>query len=253
MIILIGKSLLLSVIVIVITYLVRSLTHTENYLSDVGGLSAFATIFGTLYGVITAFIVFEVWAQYNKINHLVGQEALGLERLFRLILHFNNNKLVTDIKQVIHNYANLIEKGQFKKLAQGQRNTATSSEFRKIAKIIQGIKLNGDTEKIVFDHLIRHYEELAMIRTERVDQSLVRLPGLLKIFLYISSSVTVLTFIVMPFASPFYNFMIVSVLTFIISMILLIVEDLDNPFVGYWNITPEPFKRTLKHIDEDYS
>jgi len=35
-------------------------------------------------------------------------------------------------------------------------------------------------------------------------------------------------------------------------MIFQIIEDLDNPFVGHWNLTPEPFARALKHIEEDY-
>jgi hypothetical protein len=35
-------------------------------------------------------------------------------------------------------------------------------------------------------------------------------------------------------------------------MIFQLVEDLDNPFVGHWNITPEPFERAMKHIEEDY-
>lgn len=253
MVTVIGKALLLSIISIAITYLTRLFIHPENYLSDVGGLSAFATVFGTLYGIMTAFIVFEVWAQYNKISQIVGQEALGLERLFRLALNFKNDKFAQDIKRAIKSYANLIIEGKFKKLGQGERNTATSSVFRKITKVIQEIKLGSDKDRVVFDHLIRHYEELSKIRTERVDQSLIRLPGLLKYFLYISSFVTLLVFIVMPFSNLVFSFLVIGVLTFIVSMILLIVEDLDNPFIGYWNITPEPFERALKHIDKDYN
>lgn len=30
------------------------------------------------------------------------------------------------------------------------------------------------------------------------------------------------------------------------------IEDLDNPFMGNFNVTTEPFERALKHIEEDY-
>lgn len=51
-----------------------------------------------------------------------------------------------------------------------------------------------------------------------------------------------------PSANIYFSFLASGALSFIIGMIFQLVEDLDNPFVGHWNITPEPFERVLKHI-----
>jgi hypothetical protein len=44
----------------------------------------------------------------------------------------------------------------------------------------------------------------------------------------------------------------VFTIAFLQAMIFNIIEDLDNPFAGHWTLTPEPFARALKHIEEDY-
>lgn len=248
----VSKSISFATASIIVTYFVQTSLQINSYVSDVGGLGVFATIFGTLYGIMSAFVVFEVWAQYNLISSLVDKEALGLERLFRLTIYFRDKKLTDKMKDVIEEYIHLITKGKFKALAEGQRNLETSRAFRKISQVIKDIKFDDDHDQTVFSEIIKHYGSVHEMRTERINQSLNRLPHLLKLFLYITSSIVIITFIVMPFNNTLYALFSVGSLAFIISMLVQIIEDLDNPFVGHWNITPESFERVLKHIEEDY-
>lgn len=69
------KSLLFVVASIAAMSAVRVFLRTDSYLADVGGLSAFVTVFGTLYGIMAAFVVFEVWSQFNKTTELIEKEA----------------------------------------------------------------------------------------------------------------------------------------------------------------------------------
>ncbi len=249
----IGKSVIFTIISIILMYLARTWLHTDAFLVDVGPLGAFVTVFGTLYGIMTAFVVFEVWNQYNKTQELIENEGQGLERLFRLTLYFRDNKLTEQMKTVIKNYANLVIQGKFKNIGGGQRNAVTGKEFRKIAEVIKNIKFNDNHDQTVFDHVISHYGRLSETRSARINQSLTRLPYLLKMFLYSSSFFALVTFILMPFSSTLYGFLATGSLAFILAMVFHLVEDLDNPFVGHWNVTPEPFERALQHIEEDYS
>ena len=56
-------------------------------------------------------------------------------------------------------------------------------------------------------------------------------------------------FIILPFANPVYGMLSTFGLGFVLAMVYQLIEDLDNPFVGNWNITPEPFEKALKHIE----
>ena len=248
----ISKSFIFAFVAIVGMYVLRLFFQTETYLSDVGGLSAFVTVFGTLYGIMAAFVVFEVWNQYNTNSQLIDKEAQGLERLFRLTLYFRDSKLTEKMKAIIKTYADLVIAGKFQTLGGGLRNPETGKAFRKIAEIIRELKFDDDHDSVVFDHIINHYGQLGQIRTERINQSLNRLPVLLKAFLYVSSFFALMTFVVMPFSNMFYGFLAVGALGFILAMVFQLVEDLDNPFAGAFNLTPEPFERALKHIEEDY-
>ncbi len=246
------KSALVTIAVVILTIILRGLLQTPNFLSDVGGLGAFVTVFGTLYGIMAAFVVFEVWAQYNKTSSLIDQEALGLERLFRLTLYFRDAKLTARMREVIETYAKIVIEDNFQKLGGGTRNNESSASFRKIAGVIRDIKFNDDHDAIVYDHIINRYGGLSQTRTERITQCLLRLPFLLKFFLYTTSAAAVMVFIVMPFASVWYHAFVVGVIGFVIAMVLQLVEDLDNPFKGNWTINADPFKRALAHIEKDY-
>lgn len=246
------KSSFFALLCVLITYFVRTYFHTEASLTDVSGLSAFLTVFGTLYGIMTAFVVFEVWNQYNETKTLVEKEAQGLERLFRLTLYFRDVPLTKKMKDAIEKYAGVVIKGNFKNAAMGMRGSESARLFREISRVIRDVRFDDDHDSVVFSRILEHYGELSLTRTERIDQALTRLPSILKVFLYSSSLFAIGTFIIMPFESFYYSFWSVAVTGFIQSMIFQLVEDLDNPFKGTWNITAEPFERSLRHIDEDY-
>jgi hypothetical protein len=246
------RSFLFAAFAVATSCAARALFHTDLYLDDVGGLSAFLSVFGTLYGILAAFVVFEVWTQFNRISELIGKEAQGLEQLYRLGLYFRDDELMARMKAAIATYANLVIEGRFQKAGMGQRNVQTGLAMRKISQVIRDIQFDDDHDSIVFDQIVEHYGNLALTRTERNNQSLTRLPTLLKTFIYSASLFALVTFIVMPFTNPYYGYLSVFVIGFLQAMIFHIIEDLDNPFVGHWNLTPEPFARALKHIEEDY-
>lgn len=246
------KSFVFAILAVLAFYLGKFFLHTETYLSDVSGLSAFVTVFGTLYGIMAAFVVFEVWNQYNKTAELVDLEGQGLERLFRLTLYFRDEKLTKKMLAAIKTYAEKVIEGKFKTLGSGQHNVINGKNFRRIAEVIREIKFDDNHDAIVYAQILEHYGQLGVVRTNRISQSITRLPILLKVFLYSASIFALLTFILMPFANTYYGFLAVGFLGFILAMIFQLVEDLDNPFVGHWNITPEPFVRALRHIEEDY-
>jgi hypothetical protein len=246
------RSLLFASLAAAASYAARIYLHTPDFISDVGGLSAFLSVFGTLYGILTAFVVFEVWNEYNHISELIDKEAQGLERLYRLTLYFRDDAMTAKVKEAIADYATIIINGKFTKLAAGLRNVDHGLAFRKIAEIIRHVEFDDDHDSIVFEQIVEHYGNLGQIRTERMNQSLSRLPVLLKTFIYIASFFALATFVLMPFSNQYYGFLSVFIIGFLQAMVFHIIEDLDNPFKGHWSLTPEPFSRALKHIEEDY-
>lgn len=246
------RSFIFSAVCAGVYWLARSYFHTELYLDDVSGLGSFLSVFGTLYGILAAFVVFEVWSQYNRISALIEKEAQALEQLFRLSLYFRDDTLVTRMKAGIREYATHIIHGKFQMLAKGERNVQSGLALRKISEVIRDIEFDDDHDSIVFDQIVEHYGQVAQLRTERTNQSRNRLPRFLKLFIYLASLFALITFLFMPFSNPYYGLLSVFVIGFLQAMVFQLIEELDNPFVGQMQLTPAPFERALKHIEEDY-
>ncbi len=246
------KSFGVSVFVIALTYAFRNYLNTGSFIADAGGISVFASIYGTLYGIAVALVLLEVLSEFNKTSGLIDREATGLERLFRLTLYFGNNRLTEKMRVCVKKYIDFVIKDNFESLASGKREKESSKAFREIADVVKNIKIADDRNSVVFHHVVHHYGDLSQTRTDRITYSLTRLPVPLKVFLYSTSLFTIFITMVTPFANMYYGFITTGALVFIISTIFQIIEDLDNPFMGFWNITTEPFKRAWKHIEEDY-
>lgn len=105
---------------------------------------------------------------------------------------------------------------------------------------------------MVFDHIVEHYGKLSEIRTERINQCITRLPILLKVFVYTSSLIVIFFFVIMPFNNQHYAYMSAFGVSFIVAVVYHLIEDLDNPFSGFWNLTAKPYQRAIRHIEDDY-
>lgn len=247
------RSLLFALLCAWLYWVARIHLDTPQFLNDLGGLSSFLGVFGTLYGILAAFVVFEVWSQYNRISALIGKEAQALEQLFRLSLYFRDEALTQRMKAGISEYITYILEGKFRLLAKGERNAKSGLALRKISEIIQSVEFDDDHDAIVFDQIVEHFGELAQLRTERTNESRNRLPRFLKYFIYLASAFALITFVVMPFEVALYGLFSTFVIGFLQAMVFQLIEELDNPFKGHMQLTPAPFALALKHIEEDYN
>lgn len=245
----IGKSFLITLFVIGVMYAVRQVVGIDIFIVKTGWLfGSLMTAIGALYGMMSAFIVFQVWNKYNKTSELIDQEALGLEQLSNLTVHFRDNKLSLEMNEAIKNYANLIVESKLKQFIGGGRQTEIESAFYKIGGIIKDIKFDDDHDAIVFDHVISQYEQLSVVRSHRLNQNTTHLPPLLKVFLYIGSIILISLFISVPFSHIMHNALAIGGLAFIVSMVIQLVEDLDDPTGGHWSLSAAPFERMIKQI-----
>lgn len=244
-----SRAFLFAVVMAGVYAFSREVLHTDTFFPEVSAITGFLTVFGTLYGILAAFVIFEVWKQYNNISELIDREAQSLELLYELTLYFRDGKLSTAMKEAIREYAQIIIDGQFRKLGSRELGTRSGTAFEHIAHIIRHVHFNDDHDSAVFHQVLEHYRELAQTRTERLNKSVRRLPIILKSFIYIAAFFTLLTFSFMPFSTSHYGILAMLIISFQQVMIFLIIEGLDNPFVGHWRLTPEPFARVLRHIE----
>ncbi len=232
----------------------QAFLHTDKYLADMGGISAYLVAFGALYGIISAFIVVEVWNKFNNTKYLIEQEAAGLEKLYLLSTYFHDKKFSEKVYANVKTYISIIVDNNFKHLKKGKKHPAEEQAFDQLAQDINHVKFDDDHDGQVFGLIVDHYANLAQTRTERLHKCILRLPLPIRVFFYASSFFMVITFIFMPFVNIYYGTLVTGTFVFSLALLIYIIEDLDNPFFGdMWHITPETFKDSLTHIEEKYT
>ena len=237
----------------IIMYCNFKIYNSSQFIADVGGFSAFLSVFGTLFGILSTLILVEVWSQFNKTSNLMEEESVGLEKLYTSSLYFNDDPFSKKLKVSIIKYLELVIKDDLQYMSTGKRNKEAGEKFRDIIDVIKSIKFDDDHDSIIFDHIIREFDNIFNVRAARIEMGLSRIPTILKIFLYIASFLLITSFVLMPFINIFYGIVISSFVSFLVVMIIQIINDLDNPYMGCWILNNEAFKRALNHIENSYN
>jgi len=86
------KTFLWVIFSLSVLFLFRFSVDGQKFLIDAGGISGFASIFGALWGILVAFIIFTVWSQFNNTSTYIESEANALKQLYRLTLCLKNQK-----------------------------------------------------------------------------------------------------------------------------------------------------------------
>jgi len=146
----------------------------------------------------------------------------------------------------------LVIEDRFKSFERGQQHKEASKAFRKISEVISSVNFDDNRDQAIFGQVVSIYGDLAETRRKRINRSLMRLPGPLRLFFYVSSGIALLTSVIMPYENVYFGIFVAGSVGIILSMVFQMIEDLDNPFEGHWIFTTEPFERALRHIEEDY-
>ncbi len=245
------KTFLIVIISLGILLIFRFFLDEQKFLIDAGGISGFASMFGALYGIIAAFILYTVWSQFNNTSSYIDAEANALKQLYRLAFCLKNERVAKEIEEAIKNYTKLVIEVGFKAVAAGQRDPETSEAFHQIFLKLRQIDINGEKDQLVYDRILEQFKELSDARTKRLTESLTRLPKPLRTFLLLSSLAVILTFSFPIFQNLSVAIFVMAVLSGSIGLLLQVIFDLDNPFDGYWNLTPKSFRRFLEFLEKE--
>lgn len=224
---------------------------TTFFISDLSGVGILVSFLGTIYTLIAAFTIVEVWGQFNTVSNLLSREAKSLTSIWNYIDYLNDPKLDKAMKIALVSYTDATVKHEHDEAAKGIRSTHPSKELLGIFHVLDSISFNDKRDAAVFPLLVTAYEDLSSIRSERLDASVTRLPSMLKFFFNTLTFLLMVGFILIGFNNLALYFLSISAAAFITSVTYQIIFDLDNPFDGDWNIQYTPFEQAKKYIIEN--
>ena len=204
------------------------------------GLNTIILLVGSIYSVMFAFVIFVIWSQWTDVENFVMRECNSLNDLLRFSQHLNpdaNHK----IRRGVAEYARSVLKSEWRALGERKRSAATEKCFSELMDAVIQTLPSGPTEDLIHQRLIDIARKAGEHRDERVTKSLTRIPPtLVRLVDTMAATLALLVFVY-----PFHHWLVGMSCFVLLSVVLflanLVMEDTDNPFNGVCNVSPQPF------------
>lgn len=202
---------------------------------------AVVAVIGTTYAVILAFMLSGVWNMFQQAQTTEEQEANALVNVWRL----TNQLQVPGAEQARADclkYADIAVQKEWPAMLNSKplplENTAIINQLWKFAGEVQA---NSGNDSIAAYQMMEELRLLTEYRRIRIMQSREELPAILWAVLIIGGIITVAAACFFGVPSFHFHVLQVAVLSFLISLVLVAIADIDRPYQGAVTVRPEGF------------
>lgn len=227
----------------------------QSYLSHLisPNASILSTLFNTLggiYALVTAFVLVEVWSQYNNLDSALSSEAKVLTSLWNYTDYLNDKNVSKAMKTSLTSYITTVLNVEVPAMANNQTLVHPSKELTGIMQVIDQIKFNDPRDASAFKSIIQSFENLSTQRMGRISQGSTRIPITLRAFFEMVSYAFLGSFLLQSFTHQGLYLISVGSLSLIVFYVREIILDLDNPFDGLWNVSTHSYHQALDYINQ---
>ena len=244
------KIILFSGVVIACGCWLRAAVGKEYFLADAANLGWIIGVIGTIYTLIAAFVLFGVWNQYNALDDLIAREARLLAELWNYTDYFNDPRLDKQMKASLLAYIDAVQKEEVGILAKNMPVENYSQELIAINEVIDKIKFDDDRDATIFPVMIALYRDLFEVRHQRNTAGVTRLPISVKVLFIVLSVALIFNSIILGFVNGLMYIFGLAFVVVVVALTYEVVQDMDNPFGGLFELKPTAFEEAKKYIKE---
>lgn len=220
----------------------RSNDVVGNYLQTVG----------TIYAVLLAFVVYVVWTQFNEVRTLVDREANEVRDLHRTVGALPDPTRA-EVRAALARYVRAVLDEEWESM---RRNGGGGALPRCSALLEEAWAALGrfDGERgchaALFSEALQRFNDLSDARVLRLSAASQRIPAALRILLYVGATALIMSMYLFGVGSFAVHALLTGALAGSLSHLLVLVEDLDHPFAGNWQVSRVPFEQLLGAMED---
>jgi Protein of unknown function (DUF4239) len=202
---------------------------------------------GTTYAVILGFMLYTVWTNFGAADLNADLEASALRNVYRLaggLPPSQRAQLETEAKS----YADAAVNRDWPEMANGQIPEETHKINEAMWTTVMSVKPAAPSEIVAEDHALTELSTLTMHRRTRLLQSVDKLPVILWCVLFVGGILTIVS--VAMFGSSNFRFHTLQVfsLTLLITLAMLAIADINEPFRGWVCVSTYAFERAQENM-----
>jgi len=239
-------------LVLVLTRLVRRRFHYTVMEPNNEFAGFMYSMIGLVYGVYLAFTIIAVWEQFSVAEEVTTAEATHLSELWRdaEVLRVEDR---TAIQQQLLSYADSVVHDEWATMAL-QRGPApkTSAIYEELWRRYYGVQLDASNavQNAFYQEMIRRLNDLGLLRRRRLLAASSELPPLMWVLLVTGGLVTVLFSLVFGTRHAWMQYLVVGVVTGLVTFSILLVHAMQYPFSGDVSIRPGPYEVVVTAMKE---
>jgi hypothetical protein len=223
--------------------------HQRKESNDFTG--AVVAVIGTTYAVILAFMLSGVWSMSQQAQANEEKEANALVNIWRIgqQLPGGEGKAVENLCQ---KYAqNVVDKEWPAMQTMTTIPRGSDAVINQLWTVAGQSQAHSGPDAIAIYQLMEELRLLTEYRRIRLMHSEEELPGILRMVLIAGGIITVASSCL--FGVPNFRFHVlqIAVLTFLLSLVLVAIADIDRPYQGVVRIEPQGFEYAEQTFTED--
>lgn len=206
-----------------VVLLVRNHVQYKGIVEDLSSWGAFFNVFGVVYAIVAGFLLVTVLNRYGALNQRIEDEL------------------------------NAISMKEWEEMSdpRTRMNSDTSEELYEVMRKGKRIQVRNERDSVVLSALVENISEITKMRTRRIALANERLPPRLRILMIFMSVSIVVAFVLLGVRGVFTHVFMLATLTISIHLLYMIIEDLDHPFYGVWNIDRTPLDELVETFEKE--
>jgi hypothetical protein len=203
---------------------------------------------GTIYAVLLAFVLFEVWSQQNEAWRLVEREANELADVLRIARSLGE-PANSRVLEATHAYLHEVLDHEWTLMARGRASPRATELVDHLWHALAAVEPKTSQEEALYAEAINRFSDFGDARRDLLQNSRLRMPPTLWILLLTGAVGTVGSMYLFGLEQFWALALMTANLAGAVSFVLFLIHDLDNAFSGDWQVTPEPLRQVLEQIE----
>jgi hypothetical protein len=219
--------------------------HDRKESNDFTG--AVVAVIGTTYAVILAFTLSGVWNNFQEAQANEEQEANALTNVYRIATTLQD-PAAQRIQELCARYADNAVNREWPDMKNDQMPAAADEITDQLWQLAGQTQAHATPDAIAAYQLMEELRGLTQYRRLRIMQARERLPVLLWAVLIAGGIITVAAACFFGVSNFRFHLLQVLVLSFLISLVLFAIADIDRPYQGLVIVAPNGFESVAQKL-----
>jgi hypothetical protein len=205
-------------------------------------------VMGTIYAVILAFVVFAVWNQYQIASTAVVAEANSLGDLSRMTKKLPD-PLQSQFRGALVNYLKAVIHNEWPAMGSQNDSPEAWSAMQRLWDIYRHADMpRYELGQAFYSQSLQQMNNLSDSRRTRLFASRGKVPTLMWVLLWLEGAIILGFTYFFGIRSIRSQCIMTIAFALVVSLNLLLISELDQPFNGFAQIAPTPLEEELARI-----